>query len=315
MALYKCAVQMCTQDQQLVELSSEELVPGDIIRVPEGAVLPCDMILLEGSCVVDESVLTGESVPVMKASLSSGQDTYSASQHQKHTLFGGTPVIQIRAGDAGQVLALVTNTGFLTTKGSLVREILYPKETKFQFYRDGLKFILIMGVFAFAAFFGILPFMLQQEETGADVLANRVANLFVIAIPPALPAAMSSGMIFAIRRLKQQKIFCIAPQRVNIAGRITTFVFDKTGTLTEDSLSVQGYKFQQNERFSDFSKDFNKLLPQKSEIFATKCPVGREDTSLLFLEACASCTAITHVGGKLVGDTLDVRMFEATGWI
>jgi cation-transporting ATPase 13A3/4/5 len=64
-----------------VELSSEELVPGDIIRVPEGAVLPCDMILLEGSCVVDESVLTGESVPVMKASLSSGQDTYSASQH------------------------------------------------------------------------------------------------------------------------------------------------------------------------------------------------------------------------------------------
>lgn len=75
-------------------------------------------------------------------------------------MFGGTPVIQIRAGDAGQVLALVTNTGFLTTKGSLVREILYPKETKFQFYRDGLKFILIMGVFAFAAFFGILPFML-----------------------------------------------------------------------------------------------------------------------------------------------------------
>ena len=35
----------------------------------------------------------------------------------------------------------------------------------------------------------------------------------------------------------------------------------------------------------------------------------------MFLEACASCTAITHVGGKLVGDTLDVRMFEATGWI
>jgi len=64
-----------------VELSSEELVPGDIIRVPEGVVLPCDMILLEGSCVVDESVLTGESVPVMKASLSSGQDIYSASQH------------------------------------------------------------------------------------------------------------------------------------------------------------------------------------------------------------------------------------------
>jgi len=50
------------------------------------------------------------------------------------------------------------------------------------------------------------------------------------------------GVGFAIARLKFKNIFCINPNRVNIAGRIQTFVFDKTGTLTEDGLTVYGLK-------------------------------------------------------------------------
>lgn len=57
-----------------------------------------------------------------------------------------------------------------------------------------------------------------------------------MAIPPALPAAMSVGIVFAINRLKNQSIYCISPQRVNVAGRVNLMVFDKTGTLTEEGL-------------------------------------------------------------------------------
>jgi len=45
---------------------SDNLVPGDVIKIPEGSVLPCDLILLTGSAIVNESILTGESIPVMK---------------------------------------------------------------------------------------------------------------------------------------------------------------------------------------------------------------------------------------------------------
>jgi cation-transporting P-type ATPase 13A2 len=55
-------------------------------------------------------------------------------------------------------------------------------------------------------------------------------------VPPALPAAMTVGTVFAINRLKKKKIFCISPPRVNVAGRVNLMVFDKTGTLTEDGL-------------------------------------------------------------------------------
>ena len=67
-------------------------------------------------------------------------------------------------------------------------------------------------------------------------------NMFTITVPPALPAALAVGTLFAIQRLKKAQIFCISPMRVNLAARIKTFVFDKTGTLTEDNISILGFR-------------------------------------------------------------------------
>ena len=61
-------------------------------------------------------------------------------------------------------------------------------------------------------------------------------------MPPALPAAMTAGTIFALSRLRRTRIFCISPPRVNVAGRVNLMVFDKTGTLTEDGLQVYGFR-------------------------------------------------------------------------
>jgi len=190
MALYTCPVQI-SQDGKLMDLMSEQLVPGDIVKVPESLVLPCDMILLTGTCIVNESILTGESIPVIKSSLPSTKDKYSVADSSKHTLFGGTSVIQTRPGETGEVLGLVTNTGFLTTKGSLVRDILYPKEIKFQFTTDALKFVAIMFLVAVLGFFGILAVMLNQHIL-VETFISRTINMITTAVPPALPAAMSS---------------------------------------------------------------------------------------------------------------------------
>lgn len=139
-----------------------------------------------------------------------------------------------------EVMGLVRSTGFLTNKGGLVRDILYPKMMKFKFYADSLKFVFIMGLVALAGFLVALPTMLRTQTT--PFIIDKSLNLITITIPPALPAAMTCGTLFAINRLKAYNIFCISPQRINVAGRIKTFVFDKTGTLTEEGLSVLGYR-------------------------------------------------------------------------
>jgi len=77
-------------------ISSTELVPGDVVLVPNKCLLPCDLVLLSGQCIVNESMLTGESVPVVKNCLLPVKDVYDPlvpDLSKKHTLYSGTKVI------------------------------------------------------------------------------------------------------------------------------------------------------------------------------------------------------------------------------
>ena len=163
MAHYSCKVRVMRgkDESKLVEEESVELVPGDVIEVPENRNMPCDLVLLTGTCIVNESMLTGESIPVIKNSLPYSSDVYDPDLDQKCTLYGGTKVIQSRPFGHSHVLGLVIRTAFITTKGSLVRDILYPKPNKFKFYADSLKFIFAMGMLALLGFLATLPIMIQ----------------------------------------------------------------------------------------------------------------------------------------------------------
>jgi cation-transporting ATPase 13A3/4/5 len=80
-------------------MSSDEIVPGDVVVVPDNCIMPCDLVLLQGQCIVNESMLTGESVPVIKNSLNPfGKEVFDPQmpESKKHTLFSGTKVIQAR---------------------------------------------------------------------------------------------------------------------------------------------------------------------------------------------------------------------------
>lgn len=92
MAKYHCTVELRTHNG-FVSVSSDELVPGDVVKIPDDVMLPCDMVLLSGSVIMNEAILTGESIPVMKTTLPNNNDIYNDKIMQKHTLFSGTNVI------------------------------------------------------------------------------------------------------------------------------------------------------------------------------------------------------------------------------
>jgi len=92
------------------------------------------MVLIQGTAIVNESMLTGESVPIIKNPINPfSDDVYDPndSSSGKMTIFSGTKVIQARQLGGQPVLALVSRTNYLTIKGALVRDILYPKATQF----------------------------------------------------------------------------------------------------------------------------------------------------------------------------------------
>lgn len=96
------------------EIPSELLVPGDIIEIPANHQMTCDAVLLKGTCILNESMLTGESVPVVKSPLPQPEnvnETYDIEAHKRNTLFNGTIVVQTRNYDNTRVLAVVIRTG------------------------------------------------------------------------------------------------------------------------------------------------------------------------------------------------------------
>lgn len=186
-------------------------------------------------------MLTGESVPIIKAPLPNSNDEYDPTTDQKHTLFGGTKVLLIKHEGDQKTIALVSRTGFTTEKGNLVRDILYPRHHEFKFYRDSLFFIGFMFIVAIIGYSSTFKFLTENGVSKEDK-TYRFFDMVTVAVPPILPIAITFASIYALFRLKFKKIYCVSPPRINVAGRVNYMVFDKTGTLTEDDLQIYGYR-------------------------------------------------------------------------
>ncbi|XP_020772878.2 LOW QUALITY PROTEIN: polyamine-transporting ATPase 13A3-like [Boleophthalmus pectinirostris] len=296
-------VSVCRGDKEVEQAMSTDLVPGDVIAIPaNGMIMPCDAALIQGTCIVNESMLTGESVPVTKTNIprsgEEGAQTYSLEQHKRHTLFCGTQVIQTRFYTGEMVKAVVVRTGFSTEKGQLVRSILYPKPTDFKLYRDAYLFLLcLVGVAAIGFIYTVALSVINNVPPRLIVIKSL--DIITITVPPALPAAMTAGIVYAQRRLKRVGIFCISPQRINMCGQLNLVCFDKTGTLTEDGLDLWGVQRVEERRF---------LAPESSVNTEALC-------SSPFVACMASCHSLTTIEGQLSGDPLDLKMFSATGWV
>ncbi|KAH7579776.1 hypothetical protein B1J92_M11308g [Nakaseomyces glabratus] len=308
-------------------IHSSELVPGDIYEIsdPNLNLLPCDSILLSGDCIVNESMLTGESVPVSKYPASEEtilqlfddfQSTQISTFLSKSFLFNGTTLIRAKIPNGGSVaLAMAVRTGFSTTKGSLIRSMVFPKPSGFKFYSDSFKYI---GFMAIIAVFGFSISCINFIKLGLDkrTMILRALDIITIVVPPALPATLTIGTSFALNRLKEKGIFCIAPTRVNIGGKIDVMCFDKTGTLTEDGLDVLGVRVscaatRNKASFSDLISDTHDIFPK----FSLKdCSNPDDYKRRNFLISLLTCHSLRVVDGELLGDPLDFKMFQFTGW-
>ncbi|VEN47095.1 unnamed protein product [Callosobruchus maculatus] len=250
------SVTVCRGKDIYEEIPSTDLVPGDVIVIPStGCQVQCDAVLVSGSCVVNESMLTAK------------------------------------------VLAVVIRTGYLTAKGELVRSILYPPPADFKFERDSYKFI---GILSAIGVMGVIYTIVSKSFRNINALdiIMKALDVVTIAVPPALPAAMTVGKLYALNRLKKSKIFCINSRVINVTGSVDCVCFDKTGTLTENELDMWGIVPVENGKFLEPSRNVEDLSSSSS-----------------IIQGMASCHSLTLMNEELAGDPLDVKIFESTRWI
>jgi predicted P-type ATPase len=289
---------------------STELVPGDVFALEENMDLPCDAVLVAGECLVSEAMLTGEAVPVAKTAAVPGPVPAKAR------LSGGTRVLQTRSLGGGPVLARCARTGFSTEKGRLIRSILFPRAGRLDLTRDGNRFVAFV-LMPMAVAGGIASCVHALSLGNAFTIASAL-DLVSIAVPPALPAAMMIGVATAVDRLRRRAVFCIAPNRVNMAGRITRVCFDKTGTLTYDGLTMMSVRplLANPGGAAAFDEELHAAaLPEAcAQVVAASTPLER---LTVVMAACQSLRTLSTPRGEetLVGDPLEVVCLQSTGWL
>ncbi|MDD4493917.1 MAG: cation-translocating P-type ATPase [Eubacteriales bacterium] len=231
-ALKRMAAPSCRviRGGRVCSIAAEELVPGDLVLLEEGDRVPADAVLIEANgLTVDESLLTGESIPVEKKVVKT-ETRKNANELEK--IYMGTVVTR------GRGRGVVYSTGMLTEMGKIADMIQTAEEsqTPLQKRLEQLGKIIIAGcliICAIVAIAGILR--------GEDVLEMLLAgiSLAVAAVPEGLPAVVTISLALGVQRmLKRNALIRVLPA-VETLGCADIICSDKTGTLTENMMTVR----------------------------------------------------------------------------
>ncbi|GAB2218242.1 hypothetical protein Drorol1_Dr00001461 [Drosera rotundifolia] len=292
-----------------IKLAGTELLPADVVSIgrssgPNGEdkSVPADMLLVAGSAIVNEAILTGESTPQWKVPVASRglEERLSIKRDKAHVLFGGTKILQhtpdksfhLKTPDGG-CLAVVLRTGFETSQGKLMRTILFSTERVTANSRESGLFILFLVVFAIIAAGYVLKKGLEDPTRSRYKLLLSCSLIITSVIPPELPMELSIAVNTSLIALSRLGIFCTEPFRIPFAGKVDICCFDKTGTLTSDDMRFCG-------------------VVGASE--STELETDMKSIRGRTLEILASCHALVFVDNKLVGDPLEKAALEGIEW-
>ncbi|KAF8782580.1 putative cation-transporting ATPase 13A3 like protein [Argiope bruennichi] len=280
-AVHTEAIVTVLRDGKEVQKPSEDLVPGDVIMLPQSQfIMVCDAVLLSGNCVVNESMLTGESTPITKVPVPNDANTrFNPNTNKRNVLFCGTQVMNSRSIDGTPVKAVVYRTGFSTSKGELVRAILFPKPINFKLYSELFKCMVLFFVIGIPPLIYTTIIWIQLKAYTVDVIII-VVDVLTFLVPPVLPAVLTSINAHAQRRLRKHGIYCLNSRYINFCGGLDVVCFDKTGTLTEEGLDISGVVPIDDGRFERAVKHLNHL---------PNSPL---------MKAMATCHSLTKSGGK-----------------
>jgi cation-transporting ATPase 13A1 len=307
------------------EIQSDKLLPGDLVsvtRTKEDSGVACDMVLVEGTAIVNEAMLSGESTPLLKDSvmLRPGDERIDPEGLDKNAfLWGGTKVLQITHGSADEerapvasgvaappdngAMAVVLKTGFETSQGSLVRTMIYSTEHVSANNVEALFFILFLLVFAVAASWYVWDEGVRNDRKRSKLLLDCVLIVTSV-VPPELPMQLSLSVNTALAALAKFAIFCTEPFRIPYAGRIDVACFDKTGTLTGEDLVVEGVAGL--ELVAESASSEKASTPTITPVLQS----GIETTLVL-----ATAHALVRLDeGEIVGDPMEKATLTSLNW-
>lgn len=208
------------RDGKLIEIDSIYIVPDDIIKLSEGDLIPADGIIIDSKqFYVQESTLTGESVPIQKI--------------KDSQIFMGTQVVQ------GQANCLIQATGLQTEFGKIANLTSQTKKDLSPLQKEIKQISKIIGYFMIA--FSVIFLVVSILKEGTDSILQNIifaASIAVAAVPEGLPTTITLSLSIGVQKLADKGSIIKSLSSVETLGSTDIIVSDKTGTLTKNQMTV-----------------------------------------------------------------------------
>lgn len=212
------------RDGKEIRIPGREVVPDDVIIIHEGDRIPADAKILDTlNLIVDESVLTGESVPVIK---SVKNDASSAG-----IVFSGTLAVQ------GKALAKVLATGTQTQFGKIGMSLQRIEQNETRLQKE-MK-VLIRNLFIIGAFLSVgvvIAFYLSRDNFIQSLLTGLAAAMAIL--PEEFPVVLTVFLALGAWRLSKKNVLTRNPSAIETLGSATVLCSDKTGTITQNKMDI-----------------------------------------------------------------------------
>jgi P-type Ca2+ transporter type 2C len=265
------------RDNKEVTLLTKELVPDDFILLKTGDIIPADCNIIEqNNLEVDESALTGESVPVLKK-------TPSKEIKDENKIFMGTSIVN------GKCKAVITHTGMNTSFGKIAYRIsTIEKQLPLQKKVNHLTTTMASIAVILSIFAGTI-LVLQAPELTREVFYGilvTIIALSVSAFPESFPVVLTIALASGARNMAKQNAIVNRMSSIESIGSVTTICTDKTGTITQGEMTARKV-YTNNSTFSVSGSGYSK---QGEIAFHNKKADLKQEKSLKkLLEACVLC--------------------------
>ncbi len=293
------------RDGVLKQIPAADLVPGDIVFLEAGDIVSADIRVIEAAKLkVDESTLTGESMPVNKSSDTLAADT--PMMEQANMSFRGTAITR------GTGRGVVVRTGLGTELGrisTMVSEA-EPQHTPLEKRLSALARRLVWAVLALAVFIAVAGILSGRDSFLAIEVAIALA---VAAIPEGLPIVATIALARGMWRMARKNALIARLSAVETLGATSVILTDKTGTLTENRMSVTSV------RIADTDLEISGAVSgQPARVFEQGKDMGNASAALLddlltTASLCSNASIDSDIDGEshAVGDPTEVALLHA----
>jgi len=282
------------RDGRLVLVPAVDLVPGDVVQLEAGDIVPADgRILRSVTLEVQESALTGESTPVAKDGSVLTPDVPLADR--SNMLFQNTSATR------GTASMVVTATGMRTQMGQIAAMLTSVTRTRSPLQRelDGLTRVLGIIAWSAVAFIVVVGVVRGMPLSQLMLLGTAMA---ISAIPTGLPAFVSAMLSYGARQLADAKAVVKNLTDVETLGATSVINTDKTGTLTLNQMMVSTL-YANGSWFTVEGQGY-----RKSGAILSVAGVAVPDFTRLALGLCLDSDATVGDDGSVVGDPTEAAL-------